>query len=81
MIMCGCDGEDEEPIQKTGGESVAKRTVRRQRKSDKVEVRNVGYKNGDAGEIFSGSCPLAGFDTGVAKGQGLYRTLLIIKSF
>jgi len=43
-------------------------TVPTQRKSDKVDVRNMGYKDGDSGEIFSGSCPLAGFDTGVAEG-------------
>ena len=51
---CGCDGEDKKRIPKFGGESVAKCTARRQRKSDKVDVRNMGYKDGGSGEIFSG---------------------------
>jgi hypothetical protein len=38
------------------------------RKSDKVDVRNMSYKDGDSGEIFSGLCPLAGFDTDAAEG-------------
>ena len=39
-------------MQKFGGKSVAKCTVLRQRKSDKVDVRNMSYKDGDFGEIF-----------------------------
>jgi hypothetical protein len=62
-----CDGEDEERIQKFGGKSFAKCTVPRQRKSDKVDVRNMDYKDGDFGEIFLGPCPLAGLDNGVAE--------------
>jgi hypothetical protein len=50
------------------GESVAKCTAPRHRKSDKVDVRIMGYKDGDSGEIFSGSCPQAGFVIGVAEG-------------
>jgi len=77
---CGCDGEDEERIQKFGGESFAKCTAPRHRKSGKVDVRNMGYKDGDSGEIFSGSCPLAGFGNDVAEGWSFYRTLPAIKS-
>ena len=65
---CGCDGEDEERMQNFGGESAAKRTESRHRKRVKVDVRNMAYTDGDSGEIFSGSCPLACFDTGVAEG-------------
>ena len=35
---------------------------------ENVGFRNVGCKDGDTGEIFPGSCPLAGFDIGVAEG-------------